>query len=305
MATFPLFAGLNHTGDVSLSFRDFEVRSGPKGMTTHFRVVCPIVANLVAYHNYIITYGASVTFKGVDGGTDRELEVEVPGLTSTTAGILSELFFDSWEMVTNESSDTIFANPLIIGGAYPVLNYNDKVVLSRLARDGGTMMQVVASCNSDIGNGLVAPTAGNGGTVAGLFQAPGISGYSNPASTQIQLEVLKGQTSYQNPTYVLRHTSYCSAGATYNANIIGTQKIYTPAQLLSEVGYGWTYNLPPRLYTKISSVPFQYAPAPEATYYQWGWLKKITREPVLANFMVEINCEYELGLWSNLRYAPR
>jgi hypothetical protein len=103
----------------------------------------------------------------------------------------------------------------------------------------------------------------------------------------------------------LRHTSYCSAGALYNTSTANTEKIYSPAQLLTEVGSGWTYNLPPRLYSKIAGIPEQYAPATEASYYTWGWKKTISREPVLSNFMVECETEYVLNLWSNLRYALR
>jgi hypothetical protein len=243
---------------------------------------------------------------GVDSGETRELEVEIPGLTSTTAGVLNELFFDKWEMVTNESSDTIFTNPLIIGGASPVLNYNDKVVLSRLARDGGTIQQAVSNCNSDLSFGfLTAPTTATGGTLGGQFQPPGISSFSSLAAVQLQLEIFKGQIEYKKPTRVLRHTSYCSPNSNYNANIIGENLIYTTSQLLTEISSGWTYNCPNRIKSKIGSIPFQTAPSDEAAYYTFGWLKTISREPVLSNFMVEVNVEFENALWSNLRYGLR
>jgi hypothetical protein len=287
---------LQFLGDPSLKFKDFDVRSGPKGMTTHFRVTAPDLANLVNYHNYVVQFGASVTFKGVDGGSEREISVEVPGLTSITSGVLSELFFDQWELLTNEANDTIFANPLIVGGGSPVLDYNGKTVLSKLALNGGTLVDAVNRCNADItanGGNLTAP---GGGT----FTAP-----TSGSAKQLTLEILKGQTEYMRPTYVLRHTSYCSAGATYNGSVDGEMKIYDTPHLLSEVGYGWTYNLPHRLYSKIAAIPSQSAPGEEASYYTWGWLKKITREPVLANFVVEVSTEYECALWSLLRYATR
>jgi hypothetical protein len=60
-----------------------------------------------------------------------------------------------------------------------------------------------------------------------------------------------------------------------------------------------------RIRSKIGSIPTQVAPGDESLYYYWGWLKKITREPVLSNFMVEVSTEYELALWSLLRYWLR
>jgi len=293
-------------GNSGLTFGPMEILYSPRGMTTRLRVTCPSLGPLVAYFNTIKSAGASGRFLGLDNGTDgvttaenKELEVEFPGLFSAAALLIGDVSFDQWELVTNESSETIFANPLIVGGGSPVLNYNAKTVLSRLARDGGTLSQAIDSCNSDITSGnLTAPTAGNGGTADGKFQKP-----STGAATQLTVEILKGQTEYENPTYVLRHTSYTSATDTYNSNLANVMQIYSPAQLLTEVGSGWAYNLPTRLYSKIASIPFQSAPGDESSYYTWGWLKKITREPVLSNFIVEVSTEYELGLWSNLRYA--
>lgn len=299
---------LQYLGDATLKFSDFDVRSGPKGCVSHFRVSSPSMAELAAYHNYLLTYGASVTFRGADGGAVRELDVEIPGLTSQTEGVITELFFDQWEMLTNEANDTIFANPLIVGGSSPVLDYNARTVLSKLSLNGGTVAEAVNRCNADLvasGGNLTAPTVANGGVDRGgnvglQFQAP-----QSAAAKQLTLEILKGQTEYMKPTHVLRHTSYCSAGATYNTRMDGEMRIYSTAQLLSETCLGWTYNLQQRLASKIAQIPYQYAPGDEAPYYTWGWLKKISREPQLANFMVEVSSEYELALWSNLRYALR
>lgn len=290
-------------GDTRLTFGPIKVDYGPKGTTTHFTVSCLLIAPLVSYYNYIITFGASGSFLGCDVGLDgattaevKSLEVSLPGLPAGF-GFLSELFFDSWELLTNEPTDSIFNNPLIVGSTGWMTD-NDKVVLSYVATQGGTVSEAVSSCNAAITAGtLPAPVAGGSG---GLYQAP-----TDDRSKQIYLEILKGQTEFERPAYVLRHTSYCSAGSLYNTSTANVEKIYTPAQLLTEVGSGWTYNLPPRLYSKIASIPFQVAPTTEASFYQWGWKKTISREPVLSNFMVECSTEYALGLWSNLRYAPR
>lgn len=318
---------LNAVGFHDLIFGPIRVDSTPKGTTTHFTVDCDTIGPLISYYNYIVRFGATVTFDGLDNGIDgitsaevKHLDVSLPGLVNNLGNVIDELFFDQWELITNEDSDSIFANPLIVGtpgSSNPVLNYNDKVVLSRFQRDGGTLASAIASCNADItSNLLMAPTVGFGpfgGGAAGTgggpnqFQKPGTlsatDAYGGTAPAQLGLEIQKGQSEYERPTYVLRHTSYCSASSTYNSSTANTQKIYTTAQLLTEVGSGWTYNLPPRLYSKISSIPVQFSALQESPYYTWGWLKKISREPVLANFIVEVSTEYEAALWSSLRYA--
>jgi len=316
--------GIGYKG---ITFGPIEVLYGPKGVTTRYTAQCLTIQPLINYYNLIVQFGASGVFKGLDLGVDaatsaeeKTLTIEFPGVFTSISNIISILYFDQWELITNENNDTIFDNQFIVGSnspnslGNPILNYNDKVVLSRLARDGGTIADAITNCNADITAGnLVAPVAGvgpyGGGTAGGQFQAPGLSspldGYGGTAPGQLGLEILKGQTEYEKPSYVLRHTSYCNAQSIYNSSIQNTNCIYTPSQLLTEVGSGWTYNLPPRLYSKIAQIPFQYAAQTEQPYYQWGWLKKITREPVLANFMVEVNTEYVLDLWSTLRYATR
>src|ERR1019366_6095788 len=186
---------LQYLGDPSqpLNYKDFEVRGGPKGSTTHYKVNCTSVANLVAYYNYLLTFGASVSFAGCDGGEHRELVVELPGMSSVTVGMLSELFFDQWELLTNEANETSFANPLIVGGDYPVLNYNDKTVLSKLALNGGQLVDTVNRCNADL-----APAGNLPPPPGGKFVAP-----TAPAAAQLTLEIMKGQTEYMKPTYVL------------------------------------------------------------------------------------------------------
>ena len=280
-------------GYAGLTFGPLKIDYGPKGTTTHFTVSCLTRDPLVNYYNYIIQFGASGSFLGCDVGIDgvtsaevKSLEVSVPGLVNSLGSILTELYFDSWELLSNETTDTIFNNPLIVGST-GWMTTNDKDVLSVLATQGGSLSGAVAYADANIPANAphAIPTDGR--------------------SLQLVLEILKGQVEFERPSKVLRHTSYCSPGATYNSGIAYENCIYTPAQLLTEVGSGWTYNLPPRLYSEISAQPFQYAPTSEAPYYQWGWKKTIGREPCMANFMIERTVEYALGLWSNIRYQPR
>jgi hypothetical protein len=290
---------LQFLGNITLVNESFKVKYGPKGLVTVFRMTSPSIAALISYYNYIQPFGASGELSGVDGGQERYIDVEVPGITTNIQGVLNELLFDEWELLSNESAESIFANPLIVSGGTPVLNYNDRVVLSRLSRDGGTISSAVTSCNSDITSGnLTAPNPGNGGTSANQFQKP-----ATGAPTQLALEILKGQTEYAAPTRVLRHQSYCSPTQLYNSSTAREETVYSVAHLLSEISTGWNYNCPPRLISKISGIPSRAAATDESGYYFWGWKKSISREVLLPDFVMEISTEYELGLWSNIRYA--
>lgn len=295
---------LQFQGYAGLVPGSLKIDYGPKGTTSHFTLQCPTIGPLINYYNYIIQFGGSGEFLGLDVGVDGQtsafdklLSVSVPGLVNNLSNYIAELYFDSWELLTNETQDSIFNNPLIVGPSGWMTD-NDKVVLSYVATQGGTISQAVAASNAAVALGtLPAPTTGGS---AGQYTAP-----TDSRSKQIYIELLKGQTQFERPAYVLRHTSYCSAGALYNTSTAYTECIYSPGQLLTECGSGWTYNLPPRLYSKIAGIPYQYAPTTEAAFYTWGWKKTIAREPVLANFLVEVSTEYSLALWSNLRYALR
>jgi hypothetical protein len=289
-----------------------KIDYGPKGTTSHFTMTVADnnVNALVAYYNYIIQFGASGTFLGCDVGIDGQtsaevmsLEVSVPGLINNLGNVLTELYFDSWELLTNENTDSIFNNPLIVGSPGGWMTDNDKVVLSYLATNGGLLAEAVAECNyrcNSTPQSLPYPVTGGTGATPSQYQKP-----SDARSKQIFLEIMKGQVEFSRPGKVLRHTSYCSAGALYNTGIGYEECIYTTPQLLTECGSGWTYSLPPRLYSEIAAQPIQHASAVEAAYYTFGWKKTVGREPVLSNFLVEREVEYVLGLWSNLRYGHR
>ena len=294
-----------------MTFGPLKIEYGPTGTSSHFTVTCPTIGPLINYYDYIVTFGASGTFMGCDRGSDgatsaeeKRLEVSVPGLVNGLENYISELYFDKWELLTNEATESIFSNPLIVGnesGGHGWMNDNDKVVLSYMARNNCTMAQAVSNLNAMVNadpQSLNPPLSGGASGSPDQYQ-----GVSDGRSIQIMLEIQKGQSEYEAPTYVLRHTSYCSPTALYDSTIENTQCIYTIAQLLSEVGTGWTYNLPPRLYSKISQIPTMVPPETEADYYTFGALKTITREPQLANFMIEVSTEYSINLWSNLRYA--
>jgi hypothetical protein len=211
---------------------------------------------------------------------------------------IEELFFDDWQIPTNDLTDTIFANTLITSR----LNYNDKVILERVMTDRGTLEEAINNSNDDIANGLTAPNPANGGTSDGKFQLLNSSSGIGP---QLLREIKKEQTEYRAPKIVLHHTSCCSQNAGYNSIRANEMKIYTTAQLLTEISSGWAYNCPPDLISEIANFPTESASTEEAPYYTWGWLKSRAMRATQTNFAIEVHQEYELGLWPNLRYALR
>lgn len=234
---------------------------------------------------------------------DPVLEYELPGVPSDLTGLLTERFFDRWDLVANELTDSIFANPRVTDPAtYPLsgLYYNTRVVLARVARmgAGATIKDAVASCNQDKEDGTLTGVSVDGTTTGtNDFAAP-----TSALAQQYYREIIKDQVEYEAPTHVLTHVSVCSPTSTYDVARANQMCIYSPAQLLSEVSSGWTYNIPPRLYSEIAAIPSNAAPDPETRYYTWGWLKKITRSSPQSNFTIEVSTEYILGLWNNRAY---
>lgn len=113
--------------------------------------------------------------------------------------------------------------------------------------------------------------------------------------------IIRDQTSYLTGQYVLRHTTNCSASYGGNISDSNVFKIYTTAQLLSEVQDAtlWIQPMAGRLVTKIGAIP-----APDdRTGYQWGWLKKPSTEALTPDNRIEITTEYWLEQWSTYLYA--
>ena len=278
-----------------------------RGMSSTHRAFAPLnTPGLLDLMSDVITAGGSG--KMLFATDDPVLEYELPGLPWDLVGIVPELFFDRWDLVANESLDSIFINPRMVDTVnFPAsaMNYNDRVVISRFIRDNSiTIDDAIAACNADLATGaLHAPAPGpgtyGGGTVDNKFQGPIVAS----AAGQAYRESLKGQFEYEAPSHVLTHCSVCSPTSTYNTGRANELCIYTPAQLLTEISSGWTYNCPLRLRSEISALPSKVAAPDEATYYTWGWLKKITRSSPQTNFMIEVSTEYILGLWSNIKYG--
>ncbi len=220
-----------------------------------------------------------------------ELSTETPVQGIEINGVtIPEYVFDQWEIETNESSESVFGDPLVQSS----ISSNDRAVIARAIADGTPLSDGAEACTKD-GVGLNWPTP--------------VTTFTTPtAGNSIQLynEMLKTQDSWGPFTYVLRHTSNTNAQSTYNVSDNNVNCIYTTAQLISEVTNSllWTYPLPNRLNAKINNIPVQSADPNEAAYYLWGWKKSASREQINAQFRVDIVTEYILALWSTIRYAP-
>ena len=210
-----------------------------------------------------------------------ELTTETPVQGVIINGVLiPEYVFDQWEIETNETSESVFGDPLVQAN----ISAGDRAVIARAIADGKTLAEAVTVVNADLGTSYTVPTAGN--------------------SLQLYNEMMKQQDAWGPFTYVLRHTSNVNAQSTYNVADNWINYIYTTSQLLSEVNnsFNWTYPIPSRLVTKINNIPIQYAASDEAAYYLWGWKKSASREQINAQFRVDIVTEYVLALWSTIRY---
>lgn len=281
------------TGNNNPNYHPTELLFDPRrGMSFRQHVSCGKLtgtaqAQLLAILNQVQGWGASG--KMVFSAEKPSLEYELVGVPQNLTGVLSELYFDDWQMQNDDLTNTIFANTILGAG----LSYNDRMVLQRYMKLGSAtiMSDVVASLNADVAAGILT----------GTFSAPSSTAYIQ----QIFKQIDKDQTEFLDPLPVLTHTTVCSPGASYNVTRANEMCIYTPAQLLTEVGSGWTYNLPGALYSQISSFPYRSAPADEAAYYTWGWLKTRATQSTMTNFMVERHQEYKLNLWPNTYYALR
>lgn len=211
-----------------------------------------------------------------------ELEVETPDLSAIGA---SDLVADTWQMVGSEVSKNAFENDIIRN----TINVNDRTVISRAIADNSKFDDAITA--------LAADGITNGG---GAFTKP-----TNAASLQLYKELRKGQDVFSFPRYVLRHTTICSSSSGSNVSDFNIEKLYTTSQLLAEVQNGalWITPLPNRLRVKILSIPTPTLPTDEAIYYLWSWKKLPSTETTTVNNRTEINTEYELDMWSTLRYG--
>lgn len=183
---------------------------------------------------------------------------------------------DTWQILDNEEGRDGLSHPKLTA----VLNDNNMAII----RNGVNSPPESTTPVDDI----YAKLTGFGGDAAALKRAIG--------------RQLRGSGEYKSSQYVLHHET--NAPARYAANIAdaGKSRLYTTAQLLTEVQDSslWIYPLPGRLVYKIGQIP---VPASQA-FYLWSWLKTGSTEQNVANNRISITTEYNLDLWNTDEYDP-
>jgi hypothetical protein len=115
-----------------------------------------------------------------------------------------------------------------------------------------------------------------------------------------------GDDQYADSEMALRHTQTISDKYTYNSahfNFDNIETVYTPAELISECGSGWAYNLPPTIAAAVASMS---APVNMDTVaYRWGWRKQAPSAVSAANSRIELSIEFVLGQWAKYYYEPK
>jgi hypothetical protein len=275
------------TGTLGPITKPFTVRFDPRsGQTIHLKNTGDLNTLLSAF---ALAQAQGASGELIVSPVLSELSTETPiGGIVINGEFFADYVFDQWEIETNEGSESVFGCPLVQYYISP----NDRAVISRAIADGTSLAAAVSACQADLGSNF------NGGPFT--FTAPTAAN-----SLQLYKEMIKMQDSWGPFTYVLRHTSNVSAQSTYNSADYNVNRLYTPAQLISECTSGWTYPLPQRLIAKIFNIPYQYASTDEAGFYLWSWKKSASREQINAQFRVDIVTEYVLALWSTIRYQPR
>lgn len=111
-----------------------------------------------------------------------------------------------------------------------------------------------------------------------------------------------GFTSYAVSRFVLRHTTNVSNRYASNVADGNVERIYTTAQLVSEISNGgfWLFPCPGRLIAKINGIENQNL----GEGFTWGWRKLASTETTAAGNRIDISTEYWLGSWNtNLLYG--
>lgn len=189
---------------------------------------------------------------------------------------------DSWQLLGNDYQLDLFYHPTIVGNLTP-----GQIAAARTHLNNNADPAVAFAVSSDP---LIADLSGFAGTVIQRFYE------------KFQRGVTAYESDQDGSGYVLRHTT--NAPGRWQSNIadFGVGKIYTPAQLLTEVQDSslWILPIPGRLAYKISNIP---SPTPVANEL-WGWRKSRSTETLSANNRIEINTEYTLGQCDTDIYEP-
>lgn len=228
----------------------------------------------------------SITNDLIAQGIACRIRTEFGVTTLEAVDSTQEYTLDAWDLDGNEERFDLFSHPTIIDIFGPYSSYSGWQNFTSLKGD--------LEDNTDPQDLYNALTGG------------GISPDDAATVVRFYLLYLRGTTEYENDTdgtgYVLKHTTNVSNKWTVNIADVNVGRIYTTAELLSEVSDSslWINPLDARRQYKIANIP---AASPQENYL-WGWKKTRSTEGTAANNRVNINTNYTLALWSTDLYQP-
>lgn len=196
-----------------------------------------------------------------------------------------EYTLDDWQLDGNEERLDLFSHPTLLaifGGNFDSPTANASYEILRQAVEDNSKVSAVYS----------------------QFQAAGYSDSDSATIARFYGLYIRGTTEFENDTdgsgYVLKHQTNVSNRWQVNISDFNVGKIYTTAELLSEVQSTalWIKPIEPRLAYKIAHFP---APNPQPNF-AWGWKKSRSTESTAANNRVAIQQFYTLALWSTDLY---
>jgi hypothetical protein len=135
----------------------------------------------------------------------------------------------------------------------------------------------------------------------GILKTPAFDGGAAEVGMWLIHMLVTGRTHYAAGQYVLRHTTNIPSDWQNPIFDNSVECTYTTGSLLAEIGSGWSYPCPPRLRSKIGSLPM---PWQIPGGHTWGWRKLPSTETTAASNRIDVTQEYWLELWPNYIYPP-
>lgn len=200
-----------------------------------------------------------------------------------------EITLDEWQILQNDERPTSLVNPLNLAATADDVSDAGLPITGQDVLDAIAIVMAAGECD------LGTLKAANYKQLLAYFTTNGMA-----ASARLLQRMNSGADSYYQSAYVLRHTT--NASSRYEANVadFNVDRIYTVAQLLSEVtsDFYWRLPLPPQMEYFINNLDF---PTPRANY-QNGWLKRGASRSTAANFRIQLTTEYWMGQISTDEY---
>jgi hypothetical protein len=246
-------------------------------------------------------------------GVTSHLHLEGGRATLITKDATGNYTIDKWEMAVDQSQPSIFENTLFntlisdgTGTAAATVTDKSKVItMLRIALENSNPTNSASAWNGLTQNPLITyetdgdgnvTTSSAGNTEAAEFLAALGADFTGNTAKMKQLKQYfddynLGVTNFISGRYTLRHTT--NAPNRWSANVadFNVEKVYTIAQLLSEVQNAnlWVLPLPGYLAYKIANY---FIPNLRGKNYVWGALKERSSAVTAANNRIEITTEY-------------